>query len=133
MDQLEFTGFGGIRLIADAFGSPDNPIVLLVPSAGQVRQFWCGSARALAEAGRYAICLDMRGHGDSDHAPDGRYDLDAYAADLKAVLSSLPSRAFVVAAGLGALAAIAAAGESGAYSRISTPVVGLMERQGVIN
>jgi pimeloyl-ACP methyl ester carboxylesterase len=112
MELREFSGFGGVRLVGDAFGIAENPIVLLIPSAGQVREFWHGSALALAEAGRYAICIDMRGHGDSEHAPDGLYGLDAYAADLKAVLSSLPSRAFVVGAGLGALAALTAVGES---------------------
>ncbi|PXA82838.1 flavin reductase [Nostoc sp. 3335mG] len=111
MERLDFEGFGGVRLAGDAFGSPDDPAVLLIPTAGQSRAFWHGSAQALADAGRYAICVDLRGHGDSGHAGDGRYDLDAYVADLKAILAALPSRAFVVAAGMGAIVAIAAAGE----------------------
>ncbi|MFC4595834.1 alpha/beta fold hydrolase [Sphingobium tyrosinilyticum] len=110
--RLDFQGFGGVPIVGDAFGSPDDPAVLLIPSTGQSRAFWHGSARALADAGRYAICVDLRGHGDSGHASDGRYDLDAYVGDLKAVLAALPSRAVVVAAGLGALVAIAAIGES---------------------
>lgn len=112
MERRDFTGFGGIRLAGDAYGSPDEPTVLLVPTTGQSRDFWHGSAEALAAAGRHAICVDLRGHGDSGHAPDGRYDLDAHIADLKAILAALPSRAFVVAAGLGAIVAIAAAGEA---------------------
>lgn len=111
MERIEFQGFGGLSLVASTFGSADDPAVVLLPSAGQARETWYGSARSLAEAGRYAICLDLRGHGDSGHAMDGRYDLDAYAADLKAVLNALPSRAFVVASGLGAVIAIAAVGE----------------------
>lgn len=111
LERLDFEGFGGVRLAGDAFGSPDDPAVLLIPTAGQSRVFWHGSARALADAGRYAICVDLRGHGDSGHASDGRYDLDAHVADLKAILAALPSRAFVVAAGMGAIVAIAAAGE----------------------
>lgn len=112
MERLTFTGFGGVPLVADAFGSPDAPPVILIPSGGQTREFWHGSAKALAEAGRYAFCYDLRGHGDSGHAADGRYDLDAHAQDLRAVLSALPSRALVVAAGLGAIATLAAVGES---------------------
>ncbi|TVV76647.1 alpha/beta fold hydrolase [Sphingomonas solaris] len=112
MERLEFEGFGGVRLVADAFGSPDNPAVVLLPSAGNVRDFWHGSAEALAEAGRYAICVDLRGHGDSGHAPDGRYDLDAQVCDLRAILAALPTRAFVVASGLGALIAITTLGET---------------------
>jgi flavin reductase (DIM6/NTAB) family NADH-FMN oxidoreductase RutF/pimeloyl-ACP methyl ester carboxylesterase len=84
----------------------------LLPSSGQTKEFWHGSARALAAAGRYAICIDLRGHGDSSYAADGRYDLDAYIRDLKAILAALPSRATVVAAGVGAIIALTAVGES---------------------
>lgn len=111
MEQVEFQGFGGVKLAATAFGSPDNPPVLLLPSLGQVREFWYGSAEALAEAGRYAICVDLRGHGDSDHSPDGHYELDAYVGDLCAVLAALSSRAVVVSAGLGSRVALIAVGE----------------------
>ena len=112
MERLDFEGFGGVKLAGDAFGSPDDPAVLLLPTGGQSRAFWHGSARALADAGRYAICVDLRGHGDSAHSPDGRYDLDRYVGDLKAILSALPSRAFVVAAGIGSIIAMATAGEA---------------------
>ncbi len=111
MEQVEFQGFGGIKLAGTGFGSSENPPVLLLPSLGQVREFWHGSAQALAEAGRYAICIDLRGHGDSEHAPDGQYELDAYIGDLRAVLAALPSRAVVVSAGLGARVAMLAVGE----------------------
>ncbi len=111
MDRLDFKGFGGVNLAATAFGSSENPSVLLLPSHGQTREFWYGSAKALAEAGRYAICVDLRGHGDSAHSPDGQYALDAYVSDLRAILAALPNRAVVVTAGLGALIALAAVGE----------------------
>ena len=111
MEQLDFKGFGGVHIAGTAFGSPDNPSVLLLPSHGQTREFWYGSAAALAEAGRYAICVDLRGHGDSAHSPDGQYLLDAYIGDLCAILAALPNRAVVVTAGLGALIAMAAVGE----------------------
>ncbi len=111
MEQLEFKGYGGIAIAGTAFGSPDNPSVLMLPSHGQTREFWYGSAAALAEAGRYAICVDLRGHGDSAHSLDGQYGLDAYIGDLRAILAALPNRAVVVTAGLGALIAMAAVGE----------------------
>ena len=112
MERREFEGFGGLRIVADAFGSPESSPVVLVHSGGQSKEFWHGSARALAEAGRYALCVDLRGHGESGHASDGRYDLDAQVQDLRAVLSALPSRALVVAAGLGGIIALATVGES---------------------
>jgi flavin reductase (DIM6/NTAB) family NADH-FMN oxidoreductase RutF/pimeloyl-ACP methyl ester carboxylesterase len=111
MQRLDFQGFGGVRLAGEAFGSPSDPAVLLLPTGGQSRAFWYGSAHALAIAGRYAICVDLRGQGDSEFAPDGRYGLDAYVADLRAILTALPSRAFVLAAGSSAIIAIAAVGE----------------------
>lgn len=111
MGGLSFEGFGGLRLVADAFGSPDHPPVLLLPAVGTTRETWHGAASALSGAGRYAICLDPRGHGDSDHAPDGRYDLAAYAADLVAVLGQLSARATVVGVGGSGLAAALAVGE----------------------
>jgi flavin reductase (DIM6/NTAB) family NADH-FMN oxidoreductase RutF/pimeloyl-ACP methyl ester carboxylesterase len=111
MESRVFEGYGGVTLAATAFGSPQDPPVLLVPSHGQTREFWFGSAEALADAGRYAICIDLRGHGDSGHSPDGHYGLDSHVADLRAILAALPSRAFVVAAGFGALVTIAAVGE----------------------
>jgi pimeloyl-ACP methyl ester carboxylesterase len=111
MEKLDFQGYGGVQIAGSAFGSSDNPPVLLLPSHGQTREFWYGSAAALAEAGRYAICVDLRGHGDSAHAPEGQYGLDAYIGDLRAILAALPSRAVVVTAGLGALVAMAAVGE----------------------
>ena len=112
MERRDLQGFGGVRLAADAFGSPDSPAVVLIPSGGQTREFWHGPAKALAQAGRYAICVDLRGHGDSGHAADGHYDLEPYVQDLRAVLAALPNRALVVGAGLGAIIALAAVGES---------------------
>lgn len=115
METHEFKGFGGTRIAATAFGSPNDPPVVLLPSLGQARQFWFGSAKSLADAGRYAICVDLRGHGDSAHSPDGQYDLDAHVGDLRCILATLPSRAVVVTSGLGALIAMAAVGEGEAH------------------
>lgn len=110
--RVEFEGFGGLRLAGDSYGSEENPAVLMLPSMGQSRAYWRHAASALAEAGRHAVCIDLRGQGDSDHASDGRYDLDAHVNDLVAVLGALPSRAVVVANGFSALVALAALGEA---------------------
>ncbi|WP_242130317.1 alpha/beta fold hydrolase [Sphingobium sp. Sx8-8] len=112
MHNIAFTGAAGNVLAASRCGGDDAPAVLLVPTVGQTRHIWHGAAEALERAGRQAICLDLRGHGDSAAVPDGRYALEDYAADLKAVLGQLPSRATVVGLGGGGLAAIIAAGES---------------------
>ena len=96
-----------------------------MPAFGQTRETWRDAAQALADAGRYAICLDLRGHGDSDHAPEGRYDLDAFAEDIKAVLAQLPARPVIIAASLGGQAAIAALGECEAQLASGLLLVGV--------
>ncbi|MDO7842207.1 alpha/beta fold hydrolase [Sphingomonas immobilis] len=115
MTRLQYSGFGGVGLAAEAYGSADDPIVLLLPGAGQTRAAWAAAAPALAATGRYVIALDLRGHGDSDRADDGRYDLDAYAGDLRAVLAELGSRPVIVAASLGGWIATAVLGEGGEH------------------
>jgi flavin reductase (DIM6/NTAB) family NADH-FMN oxidoreductase RutF/pimeloyl-ACP methyl ester carboxylesterase len=105
---LTFTGFGGLRLAADAYGAPDDPAVVLLHGGGQSRSSWRATARALAAAGRYVIALDLRGHGESGWAADGRYDLEAFAEDIRAVLRDLPTRPVVVGTSLGGMAALAA-------------------------
>ena len=102
---------GRVRLAADAHGSPGAPPVILLHGGGQTRHAWGGTAAALAAAGWYAIALDLRGHGDSEWAPDGDYRLETYAADLRTVAASLPRKPAVVGASLGGLAAIIADGE----------------------
>jgi len=110
--NLEFRGGGGQRIAAECHGDVEHPPVLILPAGGQTRIVWRGVARALGASGRFAICADLRGHGDSETPADGRYDLDAYIEDLRAVLAQLPSRPVVVGASIGGLAALAAVGES---------------------
>jgi flavin reductase (DIM6/NTAB) family NADH-FMN oxidoreductase RutF/pimeloyl-ACP methyl ester carboxylesterase len=112
MQSLTFEGFGSVALTAEAWGDADSPAVLLLPAGGQTRRSWRAAAQALADAGRYAICIDLRGHGGSAIPSDGRYDLDAYVADLRQVLRQMSNRPVVVGTSIGGLAAIAALGET---------------------
>jgi flavin reductase (DIM6/NTAB) family NADH-FMN oxidoreductase RutF/pimeloyl-ACP methyl ester carboxylesterase len=110
---LTFAGFGGVTLAAEAFGNPGNPAVVLLHGGAQNRRSWREAAVALAAAGRYAITVDLRGHGQSDWAKDGRYDAAAFSADVRAILAQLDSRPVVVGASLGGYAALAAMGDGG--------------------
>jgi pimeloyl-ACP methyl ester carboxylesterase len=57
---------------------------------------------------RRALAVDLRGHGESDPADDGVYDVPALAADVKAVADHFAMRRFVlVGHSLGATVAIA--------------------------
>ncbi|CAM8672618.1 alpha/beta fold hydrolase [Sphingobium sp.] len=112
MAQLDYIGFGGVRLAAQSYGRDDDPGILLLHGGGQTHTAWDAAALALAQAGRYVISLDLRGHGASEWPGDGRYDLDAYIGDIRAVLATLPARPVIVAASLGGWIATAVLGES---------------------
>ncbi len=115
MQPVSFKGFAGAALKGDAFGSPDDPAVLLVHGGAQTRAIWDEVADALVKAGRYVIRIDLRGHGESEWPPDGRYDFEALVQDLRAVLGQMASRPVVVAASIGGWAATAGLGEEGAH------------------
>ncbi|MGH9230449.1 MAG: alpha/beta fold hydrolase [Acidimicrobiales bacterium] len=108
----------GLELAADAYGPDDGPPVLLFPGGGQTRHSWDGTARLLGNKGWRATTVDLRGHGDSDWAPDGDYSLDAFAADVRAVAravgSAHPQSPALVGASLGGISSIIAIAEPGA-------------------
>ena len=108
MEIQHFTGFAGTRLSAEVSGSPNDPVVLLIHSAGQTKAVWRHTAEALVKAGRRVVNLDLRGHGQSEWPNDARYDIDAFASDLRAILAQLESRPVIVASRLGGWMAMSA-------------------------
>ncbi len=108
MAVVTFKGFGGVRLEAEVRGDEHDPAILLVHGAGQTRRMWDKVADGLVQSGRRVVMLDQRGHGASEWPTEGRYDLDAHAEDLRAVLAQIGSRPVVVAATLGGWIATAA-------------------------
>jgi pimeloyl-ACP methyl ester carboxylesterase len=82
--------------------------VVLVHGGGQTRHSWSGTWRTLVAAGWHCWSLDMRGHGESDWAPDGDYSLDAFASDVRAVAAALPTPPILVGASLGGLSSLVA-------------------------
>jgi non-heme chloroperoxidase len=84
----------------------------LLHGGGQTRHAWGGTSRALVEAGFLVVNLDLRGHGDSGWAINGDYTIDAYANDLRSLLSQLDRPAALVGASLGGLTSLLAAGET---------------------
>ncbi len=96
----------GLTLVADAWGDPSAPAVVFAHGGGQSRSAWGATARIMAQAGYYAVSLDLRGHGASDWAPDGDYSFNAYVRDLAAVIAQVGGRAALIGASLGGRASL---------------------------
>ncbi|WP_232313749.1 alpha/beta fold hydrolase [Sphingobium sp. TCM1] len=95
-----------MRLAASAWGDPANPPVCFFHGGGQSRRSWAGAARAVGEAGYLGLTFDLRGHGDSDWANDGDYDLGAYARDVGRLIDQLHGTVTLVGASRGGQAAL---------------------------
>lgn len=107
-----FLGHRGIRLAADVGGEPGAPAVILLHGVGQRRHSWAKAMRELLAEGYRVINLEARGHGDSDWAADADYTLDALAADLEAVIATLPAPPALVGASMGGATALYAVGHA---------------------
>ncbi|WP_293919442.1 alpha/beta fold hydrolase, partial [Sphingobium sp. UBA5915] len=73
---------------------------------------WGTALDAASARGLHAITVDLRGHGDSDWAPDGDYRIDAHVGDIRAIVATLPDPPVLVGASLGGLASLLTVGES---------------------
>ena len=103
IEQLTIPG-SGIRLVADAVGAANAaPTLLFLHGSGQTRQSWGRALEEAAKRGYRALSLDLRGHGDSDWAPDGKYNLDAFTADVREAIAHLGGQPIVVGASLGGI------------------------------
>lgn len=106
-----FDGFAGVRIAASVGGDPSHPSVILVHGGGQTRHAWRATAEYLIKHDLYVAAIDLRGHGDSDWAPDADYSLRAQTGDLRAVIAAMPSPPIVIGASLGGLISLVTLGE----------------------
>lgn len=133
LETRRLRGVDGLTIAADLGGNPAHPGVLFMHGGGQTRQSWGTALHHLIGAGYHVASLDMRGHGDSDRAPDGDYRFDRFVADLRAVLTQLPPRPALVGASLGGLTGLLTVGESDedlASALVLVDVVPKVEREG---
>ena len=107
--RVEFEGHG-VALVGDAVGEPSAPGVLLLHGGGQTRHAWRRTAQMLAAHGFYAVALDLRGHGESDWAADGRYRHADGVEDIRRVAARFAHPPIVVGASLGGLLALSLEG-----------------------
>jgi non-heme chloroperoxidase len=108
----KFTAFGQVNLVGDVGGNPLGQPIILLHGGGQTRHSWGRAALELAARGYYVAALDLRGHGDSDWAPDANYSIDAQVGDVHAVIGQLPRPPVLIGASMGGLISLAAAGEA---------------------
>jgi pimeloyl-ACP methyl ester carboxylesterase len=107
-----FAAFGGVNLVGDVGGDSQGTPIILIHGGGQTRHSWGSAALELAAKGYYVVALDLRGHGDSDWAPDAEYGIDAQIRDLRAVVRRMPAPPVLIGASMGGLIALTTAGEA---------------------
>jgi pimeloyl-ACP methyl ester carboxylesterase len=108
--ELRLRG-AGVSLAADVWGDPQDPPLLFLHGGGQTRGAWAEAAQRIAPLGYHVHALDLRGHGESDWSPDGRYSIERFAEDVRAVGASLPAPPVLVGASLGGVCSMLAMGE----------------------
>lgn len=97
----------GLDLVADEWGDPGDPPVLMLHGAGQNRFAWKDTAARLAADGWWVITADARGHGDSDWSPDAHYGFEFMAADVRSFLARFDTPPAVIGASMGGMSALA--------------------------
>ena len=102
IERLTLRG-ADLDLVADAAGPASAPTILFLHGSGQTRQSWSGALSVAIKRGYRAISVDLRGHGDSDWSPDGRYSLDRFADDIRRVIEQIGGEPIMVGASLGGL------------------------------
>jgi non-heme chloroperoxidase len=133
--RFRWTSPDGTRLVGERLGS--GPPVVLLHGGGQTRHSWGATAERIAAVGRQAVYVDLRGHGESDRAADGNYDIDAHVSDLGALTAQLGDHPVLVGASLGGITALTYVGEQpdGGHSvttaLVLVDVVPRMEDDGV--
>lgn len=102
----------GTRLHVEVFGPADAPTILLVHGWLESIDLWHHQIRELSRDFRI-VAYELRGHGRSGQPRNGRYDDEALADDLQAVLdATLPPGELCLAAGhsLGGMTIVSWAG-----------------------
>ncbi|MBL8245707.1 MAG: alpha/beta hydrolase [Rhodanobacteraceae bacterium] len=105
-------GRGDLSLAVEHYGSPDAPPLLFAHGFGQNRHAWRGTAAQLAAEGWHGMAVDGRGHGDSEWAPQGAYQMEHFAEDLCAIARSVPEKPILVGASMGGLLGLLLEGEA---------------------
>lgn len=110
--RVSVTSADGTALNVEVFGPEDAPTIILLHGWTCALSFWTCQIQELSYDHR-VVAMDLRGHGDSGHAPENDYSIEAFADDFGAVLEAcVPEgeKAVVVGHSMGAMSIIAWAG-----------------------
>ena len=115
---VEFSGAGGITLVADEWNardatSPARQTVLMLHGGGQNRHSWKKTGQVLGDRGFHVVAVDTRGHGDSDRSPGADYALETLTSDVHAVIEAAGPPVAIIGASMGGLTGILVASEAG--------------------
>ena len=83
-----------MRLHVEAAGPEDGPPVVFLHGVSGSMRTYAWLPEEIAE-GRRIVRVDLRGHGDSEHAP-GAYDIDSYGEDVADLLRETVGRPAVL-------------------------------------
>lgn len=93
-ESFRVPGTDGLSMHLLRWSSEGVP-ALLIHGFSNEAHIWDDFAPAIADAYQ-TVALDLRGHGDSDHDPEGRYDYPDHVADVEAVVEALGFERLVV-------------------------------------
>ncbi|MDO6414572.1 alpha/beta hydrolase [Sphingomonas sp. BIUV-7] len=108
LEARRFLG-DGVSLAADVSGPLKGQPILFLHGGGQTRHSWGNAVIEAARRGFHAVTLDLRGHGESDWAPDGVYAMETFCADVRLVMASLERAPVIVGASMGGLVGLVVA------------------------
>lgn len=101
----------GLRIHVLEWGPADGPPVVFLHGGSLTAHTWDLVCLALSDRYR-CVAVDLRGHGESEWPADADYRLEAFAADVGAVIDTLGlDRPVVVGMSLGGLTSMRLAGE----------------------
>jgi pimeloyl-ACP methyl ester carboxylesterase len=90
-----FVTVNGLRIHYVDWGSPDKPPLLLIHGLDRIARTFDHLAPHFTSRYR-VIAMDMRGHGDSDWHPDGRYLVEDHVSDVEGLAAQLKLRNIVL-------------------------------------
>lgn len=94
--DIRLPGSDGLSLHALEWSTDGVPMIL-IHGFGNEAHIWDDFAPRVADAYR-VVAIDLRGHGDSDHDPEHRYDYTNHIADLEAITAHLGVERMVLVA-----------------------------------